>query len=89
MFMQKNFVLYIANLAIMAAVVIITNLGFMCMTLGAVCGKAKSLYVANCIDMHWLVAFAAMPICHCAIVQKCVRIRINLKLILGLAIMTA
>ena len=50
--MQKNFVLYIANLAIMAAVAIITNLGFICMTLGAVCGKAKNLYVANCIDMH-------------------------------------
>ena len=47
-----NFVLYIANLAIMVAVAIITNTGFICMTLGAVCGKAKNLYVANCIDMH-------------------------------------
>ena len=61
--MQKNFVLNIANLAIMAIVAIITNLGFICTTLGVVCGKAKNLYVANCIDMHQLVAFAAMPIC--------------------------
>ena len=50
--MQKNFALYIANLAIMAAVAIIMNLGFIRMTLGAVCGKAKNLYVANCIDAH-------------------------------------
>ena len=50
--MQKNFVLYIASLAIMVAVVVITNLDFIRMTLGAVCGKAKNLYVANCIGMH-------------------------------------
>ena len=87
--MQKNFVLYIVNLAIMAAVAIIMNLGFIRMALGVVCGKAKNLYVTNWIDTHWLVAFAAMPICHCAIVRKCARIRIGLKLILGLAIMTA
>lgn len=30
-----------------------------------------------------------MPICHCVIVRKCVRIRIDLKLILGLAIIAA
>ena len=30
-----------------------------------------------------------MPICHCVIAQKCVRIRIGLKLILGLAIIAA
>ena len=30
-----------------------------------------------------------MPICHCVIVRKCVRIRIGLKLILGLAIIAA
>ena len=30
-----------------------------------------------------------MSICHCAIVRKCVRIRIGLKLILGLAIIAA
>lgn len=34
LFMQKNFVLHIANLAIMAAIAIVTNLGFICMTLG-------------------------------------------------------
>lgn len=51
--------------------------------------RLKNLYVANCIDMHQLVAFAAMPICHCAIVRKCVRIRIGLKLILGLVIIAA
>lgn len=50
-----------------AAVAIATNLGIICMALGAVCGKAKNLYVANCIDMHRLVAFcrdADLSLCH-------------------------
>ena len=50
--MQKNSMLNIANFAIMAAVAIIMNLGFIRTALSAVCGKAKNLYVANCIDMH-------------------------------------
>lgn len=43
LFMQKNFMLNIANLAVMAIVAIIMNLGFIHTTLGAVCSKAKKL----------------------------------------------
>jgi len=43
LFMQKNFVLNIANFAIMLAVAIMMNLGFIRTTLCAVCGKAKKL----------------------------------------------
>lgn len=45
--------LIIANLAIMAAVAVITNLSFTCIALGTVCGKAKtytSLIVLICIS---------------------------------------
>ena len=41
--MQKNSMLNIANFAIMAAVAIIMNLGFIRTALGAVCGKAEKL----------------------------------------------
>lgn len=88
LFMQKNFVPKIANSAIMA-IAIIAILGFISMTFGAVCGKAKNLYVANCIGSHWLVTLAAMLIYYCAVVRKCVRIRIGLELILGLPIIAA
>ena len=43
LFMQKNFVLNIANLAIMLAVAIMMNLGFIRTTLGAVCSKVKKI----------------------------------------------
>lgn len=50
----------------MAAIAIVTNLGFICITLGAVCGKAKTytlLIVLICISSS-LHRDADLPLCY-------------------------